>query len=141
MKIYISAMGTNKNIVETQLVAASGELTDHLIKLYLYPSTEYRNHWKQEIYSFVPRCPKLKNTNKYPDAQFIFDCISAYLDTTETAMYYVMQEYPSHTPERYDAQELEQLMAEYLTWLADELSANGRVQSQAVYNKLDEIGF
>lgn len=44
MGIYISAMGTNKNIVEIWLVAASSELIDHLIKLYLYPSTEYRNH-------------------------------------------------------------------------------------------------
>lgn len=139
MKIYISAMGTSRTVIENQLVNASNPLTEHLIKLYLFPSSEYVNHWRQEVYGFLSRVPRLKSRNKYPESDFIFDCISAYLDQTAELMQFVAEENESLVPERFDATELESALTNYLNWLAETLSAEGRVHSTAVYNKLKEL--
>lgn len=140
MKVYISAMGTNKSVIENQLVNAAGPLTDHLIKLYLFPHSEYVNHWRQEVYGFLSRVPKLKGKNQYPESDFIFDCISVYLDQTEESMHYIAEEYKSHVPERFNSTELESILESYLMWLSDILSESGRAHSSAIYSKLEELG-
>lgn len=141
MKVYIRAMGTPRSEIRHELTHASGELTEHLIKVYLYPNAQERNHWKTEIYSFLPRCPKLKSTNKFPESEFILECISAYLDQLEEMMYFVIDENNEIDPERYNAEELENMVVQYFSWLAEQLSARGNVHSKSVYGKLDEIGF
>lgn len=140
MKVYISAMGASRSVIENQLVNASNPLTEHLIKLYLFPNSEYADHWRQEIYGFLSRVPKLKSRNKYPESDFIFDCISVYLDQADELLQYVSEEYEALVPERSDANELEKILTDYFNWLSDILSTEGRVHSSAVYSKLSELG-
>lgn len=141
MRTYISAMPVNQQSLGYQLFNASLPLTEHLAKLYLFPNLDYRSHWKKEIWNFIHRVPKLKNNNKYPEAEFIFEQISGYADDSYTTIESVLSEYSQHTPERVDGDELEEMLVEYFTWLSDELSASGEVSAIDVYNKLDEIGF
>lgn len=139
MKIYVTAMSVPQNIVMNKLIDISSSLTDHLIKLYLFPTSQYTNHWRQEIFSFVNSIPKLKSTKRYPSSDFIFEHLSSYLDQCAEGIEFWINEYGSLVPERVDPIEAENLITEYIKWLASKLSENGRVSASEIYAKLTEL--
>lgn len=134
-------MSVNRQVLENQLFSAALPLTEHLAKIYVFPDLEYRNHWMKEVWSFVHSVPKLKSSNKFPEASFIFEALSGYADVSYNTIEVICDEYSQHTPKRVDGDELEGMIIEYLTWLADQLSESGKVCSSDVYIKLEEIGF
>lgn len=138
---YIKAMSYDRQKIQQDLRNVAKPLTDHLIKLYLFPNSQYENHWRKEIWGFLNRVPKARNNNKFPSARFIFDEISGYCDMSEQLMYLMIDEYsPSLIPERLDSIELQSILEDYLRWIADSLSQFGVVRSSEVYAKLDESG-
>ena len=137
---YIKAMAYDKQTIMNDLMNKSQPLTDHLIKLYLFPSTEYAAHWRHEVWSFLNRIPKMKSTGKLPSKDLIYSGISGYLDTSDNLMYLMMSEYDSSVPERTDIDELEAILADYFDWVSTKLSKDGVVVSKEVYKKLDELG-
>ena len=141
MKKYIYAMSVNQQELGQQLFNASLPLTEHLTKLYMFPNLDYRGHWKKKIWNFAHRVPKLKSSNKYPEAEFIFEKLSGYADDSYNAIDMMLADYSQHCPERVDGAELETMLNQYFWWLAEELSEHGIIPADKVYNKLDEIGF
>ena len=134
-------MSFDRQTIILKLTENIEQLTDHLIKLYLFPNTDYTSHWKKEIWNFLNRVPIMSASKKLPPYKLIYESISGYLDRTEDLMYFILDEYSEHIPERVDAQELESYICNYLKWLADQLATKGLVTSKEVYAKLDEIGF
>ena len=138
---YIRAMAYDKQSIQNSLESVASSLTDHLIKVYLFPNSEYADHWKQEIWHILNRVPKMKQNNKFPDAKFIFNCISGYADMAYNLMQLWMSEYDSINPERVDPEEAERWIVEYFGWLSEKLSEQGSITSHEVYNELERIGF
>lgn len=134
-------MSVNRQALENQLFSAALPLTEHLTKIYMFPNVDYRQHWMKEVWNFVHQVPKLKNNNKFPEASFIFESLSGYADVSYNTIELIVGEYSEHAPERADGSELEEMLIQYFTWLADQLSEFGKVSSDEVYSKLEEIGF
>jgi len=141
MKRYIYAMSTNKQDLGFQLFSVALPLSEHLTKLYLFSDVDCRLHWKKEIWNFAHQLPKLKNSKKLPKSSFVFDKLSAYTDVSDSLIKSMCEEYKDYIPSSVDANELETMLNQYFQWLAKELSTNGKVSSNQVYSKLEEIGF
>lgn len=141
MKRYVYAMSVNQQDLSQQLLGASVPLIEHLTKLYLFPGLEYTNHWRKEVWNFLHRVPKIKSTNKYPDADFILDKISGYADDGWGLITSVSEEYSEHIPKRTDGDELGALISDYLSWISNALASSntGSVSSSSVYEKLREL--
>lgn len=111
----------------------------HII-LYLCSSdVGLKNHWANEIYSFIHDVPKLKGTNRYPSASFIFDnTYEIWYDSMEPGVQKLFQQ--EHM--EYDAQRVKIAIAiakEYFLWLSEQLSNNGSVTNQEVRQKLESL--
>lgn len=141
MKRYIVGMSVNKKDIQRKLFDVSLPLTEHLAKLYLFPTSDNVNHWRGEVYSFLHIVPKLRHNKKFPDARFIFNEISAYADTCDSMMKAVESMESSESVVRSDSKELEEMLTKYFRWIASELSSNGAVTTYAVYSELDQLGF
>lgn len=134
-------MSFDKQTIKLKLANCAEQLTDHLIKLYLFPNTDYVTHWRKEVWNFLNKVPRFSYNNKRPSSKFIYDIISGYVDDAENLMYTTMSEYDAHVPQRFDPDELEAMLSDYFEWLSNELSENGSTTSSKVYDKLKELGF
>lgn len=137
---YIRAMSFDKQTISSNLVSKASPLTDHLIKLYLFSDCEYVNHWRQEVWGFLNKVPKMRHNNKFPSYKFIFDHVSGYCDMTEEIMYQMLDKYSMLTPVRLDVDELKSILNSYFEWLSKELASRGVVDPSEVYSKLEELG-
>ena len=133
-------MSTTKRELTHQLVSASLPLTEHLVKLYLFPDSINVDHWKQEVWNFVHQVPRLKGSNKYPSAKLIFSCLSTYLDEVENTADLMRSEYPL-TATRSDYTHAEEMIAEYIESVSAILAKQGKINSSEVYMLLDKFGF
>lgn len=113
----------------------------HLAKLYLFPGARERNHWCHEVWVHFKGLPKLKPTNKLPDAHFIFErSWEANVDYLSDAIEDAIKDEDSLTPRSdCNAAELSAIMDQYFTWLSSKLSC-GPLHGSDVYPKLDELG-
>lgn len=141
MKRYIYAMAISKKDAIHQLQGISDPLTEHLVKIYLFPDSSYREHWCKEIRNFLSRVPKLKNGNKLPSKTLVKESISIYLDRLDSMIGSVIKEYPDLNPERFDAVELENMIEEYFDWICEKVCNDEYVSSYDVMDRLKEIGF
>lgn len=139
MKIYIRAMSDKKEVIYRRISDPSDKIIEHIVKLLLYPDSQYCNHWKQEIYSFLNRIPTLKNNGKYPKADWIYRALTIYNDQIDVIVSDVKEEYSSLHAKDISIQEITYSIEEYQKWLANELSSKGRVKSQEVYQALDNF--
>lgn len=149
MKIYIRntqdilGFATKKSDVAAMIEENTRELIQHLIKLWLFPDAKDCNHWKQEVYNFLCRVPRLKRSNKFPSKKFILDnTINVNRDNISTLLRIVITDYGdcyAQQQKLYSTMELH--IDFYFEWLADELSRYGQVARNDVYAKLHELGF
>ena len=133
-------MALDKQSLIQELSGVSGKLIEHLIKLYLFPNSNTKNHWRKEVWNLLHQVPKLKSSKKFPSNRMIRDIIGAYDDMTTELSTLVMEEYPDLKPYRTDYAELATIVNNYLDWISDVLSTKGVVSSSKVYTKLDELG-
>lgn len=112
---YIKAMSMDQKLAESKLLRVVDPLTDHLIKLYVFPNTDYVLHWRKEVWNFLNKVPRLKATNKFPSFEWMFEILSSYLDMTDQIMWQIVDEYAQHIPVRLDPEELESILTEYFT--------------------------
>lgn len=136
---YIKAMSDKRADVRNELKYAGEQIALHLLKLLMYPDAQERNHWKQEIYAFLHKVPKLKKTNKWPEQEFIFEAVSVYDDVVDNLILEVQDEEEQLTPINIDVVKAQQVLIEYHSWIAQELSQYGILRRQSVYDKLDEL--
>lgn len=140
MKRCIYAMSTTKRELAHQLVSASLPLTEHLVKLYMFPNSINVDHWKHEVWNFVHQVPRLKGSNKYPSSKLIFSCLSTYLDELDNTADLMQSEYPL-TATRSDYTCAEEMITEYIKSVSDILAKQGKINSSEVYMLLDKFGF
>ena len=140
MKRYVYAMSTTKSDVKRRLQDIGGELTEHLVKLILYPKAPCSNHWMSEIWAFLYWVPKLKQNNKLPSADFIFDNISICLDQVEGFVRIAIMDYPEfEVSGQSDISSIEIKVRDYFMWISSELAHSGVVSKTSVYNKLESL--
>lgn len=142
MKRYIFAMAISQQDAKKQIISISSILTEHLIKLYLFPSAEYVDHWKQEIWNFFHGVPKVKSTKKYPSYKLIRYAVGAYEDMIPELTGLVEDSYSRRLAvERDNLSDLENMVSSYFDWISEQLAEQGVVKNSDVYRKLNELGF
>lgn len=139
MYIYIRAMSEDQKSIQSELKSHSEQLDEHIIRLMLYPDSEYVPHWKQEIWNFLHKVDKLKGKNKFPKASFIQKSISTHNDMIEEFRGLVEDIESELTPVEIDTQTIIAVLEAYQKWISEKLSAQGVVKRSEVYAKLDEL--
>ena len=139
---YMKSTLLNEATVENIIVYTSGELTEHLIKLYIYNKSEYINHWRQEVWNSLRRVPKLKSTKKFPTEKFIYSQVTGYCDMLPELASSILDEYAELTPrEDIDFEFLKSQIESYYKWLSTQLSSKGVITPRECYKELEQLGF
>lgn len=149
MKIYIRntqdifGFANRKSDIAAMIEENTRELIQHLIKLWIFPDAKDCNHWKQEVYNFLYRVPRLKRSNKFPSKKFILDnTIVVNKDNISALLRIVITDYKNqYEQKKSEYSTMEEHILLYFDWLAEELSINGKVARNDVYAKLSELRF
>lgn len=114
----------------------------HLLKLYLFPNSQNKNHWRIEVYASFNKIAKLKENNKYPKPELIFSTIwNHYSDILVNFVEDIFEEESDEevivTVTGFEA---EIKLRQYIEWLSNQLGTKGSITKSEVYSKLEEIG-
>ena len=139
MKFRLVEFAYDRRKIEDILVNKSPEILEHLIKIYFYPGNDSINHWKDEIYSFINRVPKVKFNNKFPSSKFIYDkTYGVWWDTIPNIVDKVLDEYGDSNRDSNMSDCLD-FCSRYFTWLSNELSSKGLISKKDVYEIIDNL--
>ena len=135
---HIFAMALPKKEVAARLDEVTRPLTQHLIKIMLWPGSRDAAHWRQEIYNFLHNVSKIKGTNKFPSANFIYKhTIGSNTDLISVWHDHIVDDYiAQHGSSRWGFDEY--AIQDYFRWLAGRLSEVGEVSRREVYAAIDE---
>lgn len=139
MYIYIRSMSETQSKVYDSITSHVAEMNKHIIKLLLYPDCRYVSHWQHEIYSFLNSVPKLKNSNKFPKANFILKALSIYDDMLDAFIEPVIDDEPNLEPRAVLVETIQHVVQSYHEWLASELSSRGVISQNLIRHKLAEL--
>ena len=121
---------------------------EHLTYLCLDPDNVNRDHWINEIYSFISSVGILKSTKKFPTKKFIYD--SSYGDSRDTFTNITfMTKFIKAIIRKENFvvdKSIEEVISivdnvcmEYFGWLSDELSKTGFVDKDEVKSVIDKL--
>ena len=114
---------------------------DVLAQLYLFPNTEYENHWRGELYAAWNRVKLLKGS-KLPSKEFLIQSTFGVNKHSASRILQSMvdKEYELKPRVGYNVETYLELCEDYFEWLCDILSKHQIVVRSEVYSKLDEMG-
>ena len=139
--IRLLSMADKAYCIKRRLVDNSEQVMWHMVKIAVSTHEDSYNHWRQEIYSFLSRVPKIKSGKRYPSFKFIYDAIwEVWGDSFDTFIRQAYGEYGDET-RAVDVADITKRAERYFRWLSEELSAKGAVTPSSVYSKLGELGF
>lgn len=142
MKRYIFAFASSKSKIANEIEDHTRPVANALAQLYLFPNSQYENHWRQEVYASLNEVKRFKGSKKYPNADFIYNNTWK-INQEDVPVYLQWAVYHEDdlTPiQSYSETEFNDIATEYFKWLAHVLSKNGQVLPKQVYQKLDELG-
>ncbi|MCL2331961.1 MAG: hypothetical protein FWC54_00525 [Actinomycetia bacterium] len=128
------------NDIANEIRSHSGPVTEHLIKLYLFPDAVYADHWKQEVYAFIHEVASPKNDKKhFPSPEKIYKVIEDHcFDRIDVFLTIVKNEVNDIPPQREDGG-AQDFVETYYLWLCDELSNKGEVSNSEVADTIDGL--
>lgn len=139
MYIYIRSMSEAQTEIYRDIRNASDKITEHILKILMYPDSPYVDHWMHEIWAFLHIVKKLKGRNKWPKASFIKKALSTGNDMIPQFIMLVTDEESELDPIWVDSNDALKCIEQYQDWLASELSSSGIVVQSSVKSKLKEI--
>lgn len=138
----------NASDIKRTLIDRTPKIVEHFLKLIVDPKNPARNHWIQEIYSFIKEIDITKATKRFPKASFIYDnSYGAVADRVNTDRYIQARlsdiEDIEHINTDMTTEEvkciLNNVCTQYFQWLSVELSNSGVVMHSEVRSKVDEL--
>ena len=141
MKRYVYAMAITKKAAISNIQSISLPLIEHLLKIYMFPNSDYRVHWSKEVTAFLNRVPRLKSNNKLIGYKVVREAVSVYEDQIDSIIKTLLKEYRDLDSERSNPIEAQQYVSEYLDWICTQVCEGESISSYDVMDKLEEIGF
>ena len=136
-KYPIFAMADTKSNIAAKLEGTTLQIVKHIIKIYLYPEHPAVNHWKADVYGFLHTIPRIKRKNTFPTKEFILrETVEVNRDTIPLWVENVVDDYGESDR---DIAGVIDVIEDYYSMLAEELSYRGDISKQKVYTKLTEI--
>lgn len=131
------------NKIEDTLNAKSEPLIFHLIKIYAWGRTRStsKEHWKEEVYSFVNSIQRIKGTKRFPPYHKIFNALwDSWGDRIEIAVNKLNSEKHYKEYERIEySNNIDIFCKTYIKWLSDCLSKTGEVYAAEVDVVIEEL--
>lgn len=142
MVIKIFELAQRRKDVSDWIEDRTLPVIDALAQLYLFPNTEYVNHWKREVWGNLSRVKLLSGKKKLPSKKFILDSSwEIHKNRLDDCLEYAIgKEYLLTPRSDTSSSEFYQIVEKYFDWLAGELSARLQVFPKDVYSKLEELG-
>lgn len=137
----VIGMSDDLKSIRDKIRDQTDQLVEHLIKLALFPECDSIDHWRAEVYSFLNKVPRIKGKNSWPKYKLIREPLSIYEDMVDELVDHVKKDYKNLSPVPINPIKLQNMITAYNNWLASELSQRGRVDSDDVFAKLEELGF
>lgn len=137
-------MSLPRSEIAARLEESTRPLIKHLIKLYLYPNCPAVNHWRHEVYMFLHNVSLIKRSNKLPSSEFILkNTLGLNRRFILVWKEHIEDDYLNEYgyPEDVDEDNLIEMIYNYYTWLADQLSRYGEVSRSDTYRMLKYYGF
>ena len=136
-------MAYNKKQILDRFLHNFENVISHLMLVYLFRDNKEKNHWEDEVHSFINRTYRCKSNNKFlsiKDIESVLlgwtDCfdqqVSTYIDEIKA------KEEIDEVPE-FSIEKLTAFLTNYFKWLSKELSTKGQVSREEVKNKIDEL--
>lgn len=143
-QINIYAMSVSRKDLASEIETNTRIIFEHIAKLYYFQNDKDDiNHWRGEVYSYFNQIKRLKGSNKFPSADFIFNnTYEVNTDSIQICMDDVYEDYSvNHVPTReYNIYDYTNIVKDYYEWLSTILSQRGRVSRNSVYAKLESLG-
>lgn len=140
MKI-IYAMSKSQKDIAADIEEGCDELIEHLIKLWFFPDSQDRHHWRREVAEKLHRISSFKGSHKLPSKQFILE------HSIKVHNQYMLQ-YIKDIKRYYGKSEnsastvvMEHQIRKYFDWIAGELSRRPHVPFPEIYETLEVLGF
>lgn len=144
MFLYVKANAKRLSDIGDDLEGLTLPLLEGLAQLYLFPGTEYENHWRTEVWEKLSEVPKIKRSHKLPKKDYILkNTWYEYNDKIKTIMNRAIAHEHDLDPDparRRNVSEFYGICEDYMNWIADKLSRDGIVDPEDVYKKLDDLG-
>ena len=153
MKRYIKSkiygQATSRKDLGDGLHSSSKPIVQELIKLWIYPNSQYVKHWRSEIRASLQEVDILKHSHKLPSKKFILEntwnehkkrLFTQYENEVDKILLKESELEPDidrldNFEEFFDSAE------SYFIWLSENLSKEGIVKNSDIYKKLEELGF
>ena len=148
MVIRLFEFAEQRKEIERDLKARTVKIIEHLLYLVLDKNNSARNHWKQEIVSFLSDIDIQKGNKKLPKKKFIYDATYGKRQDRVTDDTWITisvrnacrkENFKNTKDSMTIKEELDTLCIAYFTWLAENLSTVGIIDSEEAYDKIDEL--
>lgn len=141
MKRLIYGMADSKSDIAARIESCTFPVMCAIAQLYVFPNSQYENHWRTEVWSNFHEMTLLKRKNKLPKASFIMDNSwnvnkKFVADAVKRA---ITKESELSPREDLDINQLTDIMQSYFEYLATVLSKSRYISPDEVYAKLDEL--
>lgn len=144
MKRYIVANAKKIADIGDDIESVTPSLIEDLAQLYIFPNTEYTNHWRQGVWSTFSEVSRTKKSHKLPRKDFILkNGWNLYKQNVKALMNKDIIHESHLIPDknkRNNVEEFYNIVDEYMNWIAEKLSKEGIVDSEDIYNKLEQLG-
>lgn len=144
MRIYVRGSAKRLSDIKDDIDERTPELIEALAQLYLFPNTEYVNHWRTEVWNKFPRMSRTKGRKKLPSKKDILQSSwGNYQNDTDVIMEWAIAHESQLTPDYSrlnDKKTFNRLVYEYLNWLSEKLSQRHVLSPTEVYSKLNDLG-
>lgn len=144
----IYELADNRGKIESNITALSRPIVVHLIKIYLWRDTTYKNHWIREVFGFLNDVPKLKRSNKYPKQKDLYKWL--WTESRESNFNKTLRSVISLTtsdgdyknlkkPDKVSSIDVKDFVEKYMNWISYELSDTGEIEFDDVQDKINSL--
>ena len=145
----IYELADNRGKIESSITNLSRPIVVHLIKIYLWRDTTYKNHWISELNGFLNSVPKLKGKNRYPKSKDLYRWLwtESRKENFSKTLYSVIDQVDMgegefkdlKRPDGVDIDKVKMFVEEYMMWISQELSVSGEIMLSEIRSKIDSL--
>lgn len=144
----ITEFALEKKEIQRRLINVTPKVIEHLMYLALDPNNINRNHWEQEIYSFLYDIEFLKGGKKLPKRDFIYDnTYGVKRDQVLNDKWFLTRVKGICNKEnmlrpkdiKLEQNNVDYICNNYFLWLSDNLSKDGIIDDEECYNYIDKL--
>lgn len=142
MKRVIYGMSISKKDLAAWIEDHTFPVMCAIAQLYLFKDVPTRNHWRVEVWEKLHEMKLLKQNNKLPSKEFIYNSSwRVDKDYVEDAVKWaISKEQDFKAPDVVCIHELSEIMEIYFQWLSDKLSKSRVIHIDEVRDQLDKLG-